>query len=113
MDPLLLFLLSLFSYLEIAQTLTQALHFNTFGGNPMACAIGSAVLDVSWLMLVASFVVVYYRDHHLAYILNSIHTNMTGLTCEVMSHAANSALSLWQEPRPVSEVDAQMWVYEC
>lgn len=27
--------------------MTQALHFNTFGGNPMACAIGSAVLDVS------------------------------------------------------------------
>lgn len=27
--------------------MTQALHFNTFGGNPMASAIGSAVLDVS------------------------------------------------------------------
>ncbi len=26
--------------------LSQALHFNTFGGNPMACAVGSAVLDV-------------------------------------------------------------------
>lgn len=26
--------------------LGQALHFNTFGGNPMACAVGSAVLDV-------------------------------------------------------------------
>jgi len=31
---------------EIASTLAQALHFNTFGGNPMACAVGSAVLDV-------------------------------------------------------------------
>lgn len=24
---------------------TQALHFNTFGGNPMASAVGIAVLD--------------------------------------------------------------------
>jgi alanine-glyoxylate transaminase/(R)-3-amino-2-methylpropionate-pyruvate transaminase len=31
---------------EIADTLGQALYFNTFGGNPMACAVGSAVLDV-------------------------------------------------------------------
>jgi alanine-glyoxylate transaminase / (R)-3-amino-2-methylpropionate-pyruvate transaminase len=31
---------------EIAETLSQALFFNTFGGNPMACAVGSAVLDV-------------------------------------------------------------------
>lgn len=31
---------------EIAKTMTRALHFNTFGGNPMACAVGSAVLDV-------------------------------------------------------------------
>jgi len=31
---------------EIADLLAQALHFNTFGGNPMACAVGSAVLDV-------------------------------------------------------------------
>jgi alanine-glyoxylate transaminase / (R)-3-amino-2-methylpropionate-pyruvate transaminase len=32
---------------EIAQTLTQALHFNTFGGNPLACNVGIAVMDVS------------------------------------------------------------------
>ena len=32
---------------EIADTMTKALHFNTYGGNPMACAVGSAVLDVS------------------------------------------------------------------
>ena len=32
---------------EIAQTMSQALHFNTFGGNPIACAVGHAVLDVS------------------------------------------------------------------
>ena len=32
---------------KIAQCLTQAIHFNTFGGNPMATTVGSAVLDVS------------------------------------------------------------------
>lgn len=32
---------------EIAQTMTRALHFNTYGGNPMACAVGSAVIEVS------------------------------------------------------------------
>ncbi|XP_033124756.1 alanine--glyoxylate aminotransferase 2, mitochondrial-like isoform X2 [Anneissia japonica] len=31
---------------EVAKTMHQALHFNTFGGNPMSCAVGSAVLDV-------------------------------------------------------------------
>lgn len=33
---------------EIAQCLTQALHFNTFGGNPLACSVGMAVMDVSY-----------------------------------------------------------------
>lgn len=33
---------------EIAQCLTQALHFNTFGGNPLACSVGMAVIDVSY-----------------------------------------------------------------
>lgn len=33
---------------EVAQSLTQALHFNTFGGNPLACAVGTAVMDVSY-----------------------------------------------------------------
>lgn len=32
---------------KIAQVLTQALHFNTYGGNPLASAVGMAVLDVS------------------------------------------------------------------
>lgn len=32
---------------EIADKLGDALYFNTFGGNPMACAVGSAVLDVN------------------------------------------------------------------
>ncbi|KAM4052751.1 alanine--glyoxylate aminotransferase 2, mitochondrial [Anomaloglossus baeobatrachus] len=31
---------------EVAASLTRSLHFNTFGGNPVACAVGSAVLDV-------------------------------------------------------------------
>ena len=31
---------------EIAETMGKTLHFNTFGGNPVACAVGSAVLDV-------------------------------------------------------------------
>ena len=32
---------------DVAKTLAEALHFNTYGGNPMSCAVGSAVLDVS------------------------------------------------------------------
>lgn len=31
---------------EIAQTLASASYHNTFGGNPLACAIGSTVLDI-------------------------------------------------------------------
>lgn len=31
---------------EIAHTMSKSLHFNTYGGNPMACTVGSAVLDV-------------------------------------------------------------------
>jgi alanine-glyoxylate transaminase/(R)-3-amino-2-methylpropionate-pyruvate transaminase len=31
---------------EIAAVLTQRVHFNTFGGNPVACAAGQAVLEV-------------------------------------------------------------------
>ena len=31
---------------EIAKSLTSRIHFNTFGGNPVACAIGKAVLEV-------------------------------------------------------------------
>ena len=32
---------------EIAKSLNKALHFNTYGGNPVACAVGSSVIDVS------------------------------------------------------------------
>lgn len=31
---------------EIAGTLAERIHFNTFGGNPVSCAIGKAVLEV-------------------------------------------------------------------
>jgi len=31
---------------EIAETLSSRIHFNTFGGNPVVCAQGMAVLDV-------------------------------------------------------------------
>jgi alanine-glyoxylate transaminase/(R)-3-amino-2-methylpropionate-pyruvate transaminase len=31
---------------DIAATLAQRTHFNTFGGNPVSCAIGKAVLEV-------------------------------------------------------------------
>ena len=31
---------------EIAKTLSQRIHFNTFGGNPVSCAIGKSVLEV-------------------------------------------------------------------
>jgi alanine-glyoxylate transaminase/(R)-3-amino-2-methylpropionate-pyruvate transaminase len=32
--------------MEIAEALTQRIHFNTFGGNPVSMAAGLAVLDV-------------------------------------------------------------------
>lgn len=35
---------------EIAKGLSRASHFNTFGGNPVACAAGKAVLEVSSLL---------------------------------------------------------------
>lgn len=31
---------------EIANKMSEALHFNTYGGNPISCAVGSAVLKV-------------------------------------------------------------------
>ncbi len=31
---------------EIAQLLSERIHFNTFGGNPVSCAMGKAVLEV-------------------------------------------------------------------
>ena len=31
---------------EVAAVMGTALHFNTYGGNPMASAVGTAVLDV-------------------------------------------------------------------
>lgn len=31
---------------EIAETMSRAGHFNTYGGNPLSCTVGSAVMDV-------------------------------------------------------------------
>lgn len=31
---------------EIARSMTERIHFNTFGGNPVSCAMGKAVLEV-------------------------------------------------------------------
>ncbi|KAJ8930667.1 hypothetical protein NQ314_016508 [Rhamnusium bicolor] len=31
---------------EVAQSLTKATHFNTFGGNPVSCTVGITVLDI-------------------------------------------------------------------
>jgi alanine-glyoxylate transaminase / (R)-3-amino-2-methylpropionate-pyruvate transaminase len=31
---------------EIANLMGEAAYFNTFSGNPLACAVGSTVLDV-------------------------------------------------------------------
>lgn len=33
---------------EVARVLSQRLHFNTYGGNPVVCAAGRAVLEVRW-----------------------------------------------------------------
>ena len=38
-------------FTEIAASMSKALHFNTYGGNPMASAVGSTVLDVSYTTL--------------------------------------------------------------
>ena len=44
---------------QIAQVFSQAEHFNTFGGNPMASAVGSAVLDVSFRRSTIGYIIVY------------------------------------------------------
>ena len=47
---LILFILVVFFFIlcfpEIAASFAKGVHFNTFGGNPVACAIASSVLDV-------------------------------------------------------------------
>lgn len=39
-------LICIWSPSEIAKSFAQAVHFNTFGGNPIASAVGKAVLEV-------------------------------------------------------------------
>lgn len=34
---------------DIANSLSKAAHFNTYGGNPVSCAVGEAVLEVRGL----------------------------------------------------------------
>jgi len=41
--------------LEIASSLAQNLHFNTFGGSPLACVVGAAVLDVGRMLYKAIY----------------------------------------------------------
>lgn len=38
---------------EIAASFVKASHFNTFGGNPLACAVASSVLDVRTDLLIS------------------------------------------------------------
>lgn len=40
---------------QIAENLNKALHFNTFGGNPMASAVGLSVLNVCFLVLLCFY----------------------------------------------------------
>lgn len=44
---------------KIASSLNEAAHFNTFGGNPVACATASAVLDVSSTKIYFGFLTLY------------------------------------------------------
>lgn len=40
---------------EIAASFAKAYHFNTFGGSPLACAVGSSVLDVRLKFFLVEF----------------------------------------------------------
>lgn len=40
---------------EIAASFAKGVHFNTFGGNPVACAVASSVLDVRIHLIFDSF----------------------------------------------------------
>lgn len=40
---------------EIAASFGQGAHFNTFAGNPVACAVASSVLDVRMHPFVCQF----------------------------------------------------------
>lgn len=40
---------------EIANSLGKALYFNTYGGNPLACTVAKAVIEVCNLMKILIF----------------------------------------------------------
>ena len=49
---------------EIAEKMKEAITFNTFGGNPMACAAASATLDVSTSSIFNDSVCCYKKIEH-------------------------------------------------
>lgn len=44
---------------KISQTLDLAFHFNTFGGNPVACTVGMKTLEVSIYLPKCQFIYVF------------------------------------------------------
>lgn len=57
--------------IEIADCLNKALHFNTFGGNPIACVVGSTVLDV---IIIYHFQIIYEKNIYNLNIIQNIFT---------------------------------------
>lgn len=49
---------------EIAAALTKSNHFNTFGGNPLACTVGTTVLDVIFCSCHTLTLSVITLEHH-------------------------------------------------
>jgi len=54
---------------EIASVLSRALHFNTFGGNPVACTVASSVIDVikEDKLQEVSFYIIFYSINNSIY----------------------------------------------
>ena len=50
--------------------MSKSLHFNTFGGNPMASAVGSTVLDVS-------IETIYSDEHTCTYTSDQVKVEIT------------------------------------
>ena len=47
---------------QIAKTMSAALHFNTFGGNPVASAVGISVLEVEYITIYAHDHIVHHHN---------------------------------------------------